>query len=206
MSATQLVLHRGAREVTEEELDQVEAPPPTETWFPKSHSLVLRTVRQSLGEAGFDIANQRLALSRCNARFFGVLDLTAPIAEGVALAVGVRNSIDQSLPIGAVFGSRVFVCDNLAFSSEVTIAKRHTKYGEQRFVEAASTAMQGLAQFRAVESERISRLQGIELSEDAANSFLLQAFEKSVLSSRLLPLAIREWREPTVEEFQTRTA
>jgi hypothetical protein len=32
MSTTTLVTHCGAREVSREELNQIEAPPPTQTW------------------------------------------------------------------------------------------------------------------------------------------------------------------------------
>ena len=44
---SQLILHRGARPVERAELDQVEAPPPTGTWFPLRHSQVLSTVEET---------------------------------------------------------------------------------------------------------------------------------------------------------------
>jgi hypothetical protein len=37
--------------------------------------------------------------------------------------------------------------------------------------------------------------------EDAANSYLLQAFEENLVSSRLLPQVIAERRHPTFDEF-----
>jgi hypothetical protein len=40
--------------------------------------------------------------------------------------VGLRNSHDKSFPIGIAFGSRVFVCDNLAFHGEHVIRRKHT--------------------------------------------------------------------------------
>lgn len=94
--AANLVLHCGAREVTIEELDQVEAPPPTTSWFPIKHSLVVDAVGSTLRDAGFGIGSMRLGLSRSNTRFFGTLTLTAPLASGVRLAVGIRNSCDKS--------------------------------------------------------------------------------------------------------------
>jgi len=44
MSTTTLVTHCGAREVSREELDRIEAPPPTQTWFPVRHSTVVESV------------------------------------------------------------------------------------------------------------------------------------------------------------------
>ena len=80
---SQLILHRGARPVDRVELDQVEAPPPTDTWFPLRHSQVLSTVEETLGDAGFAITRSNFALSQDNARFFGTLDLSTSIIEGV---------------------------------------------------------------------------------------------------------------------------
>ena len=109
--ASQLIAHSGARVVSLEELERVDAPPSTDTWFPIRHSQVLHSAIETLGEAGFQVHRNQLALSRSNARFFGVLDLIAPIANGVNLAVGIRNSVDKSLPISFCAGTRVFVCD-----------------------------------------------------------------------------------------------
>src|SRR4051794_38032331 len=97
---TNLMLHAGAREVSLEELNKVAAPAPTKTWFPIPHRDVLSSVLATLTGSGFSVEKQRLALSRGDARFFGTLDLKSELAPGVALAVGVRNSIDQSFPLG----------------------------------------------------------------------------------------------------------
>jgi hypothetical protein len=104
-----LIVHRGARIVDRAELDSVakQMPEPTDTWFPVAHSHVLDQAAQTLGKAGFAIQKQSLALSRGNDRFFGTLDLTTALATGVHLAVGLRNSIDKSLPLGFCAGSRV---------------------------------------------------------------------------------------------------
>jgi hypothetical protein len=46
----------------------------------------------------------------------------------------------------------------------------------------------------------------MDLSEDVANSYLLQAYEQGIIGVRLLPLVIREWRNPTRDEYRPRTA
>src|SRR5262249_4166356 len=110
-----LLLHRGAREVGEEELRSVGCPPATATWYPLPHAQAPDTGRPPLAAAGFGVQRQRLALARKDARFFGTLDLEDEVCEGVRLAVGVRSSFDKSFPIGFCCGERVTVCDNLSF-------------------------------------------------------------------------------------------
>jgi hypothetical protein len=200
-----LLLHCGAREVSRDELRAIEAPPATRTWFPLKHGLVLDTVERTLEGAGLRVSQCRLGLSRGNARLFGTLDLDAAVGEGIHLAVGIRNSIDKSFPLAFCAGHHVFVCDNMAFRSELLVTRKHSKFGCRRFEEGIAGAVQSLHQFREAETERIAYLQSAELSEDAANSYLLRAYEENLVNSRLLPLVIKEWREPRFEEFKPRT-
>ena len=140
------------------------------------------------------------------ARFFGTLDLATPISDGVSLAIGIRNSTDKSFPIGFCCGQRVFVCDNLPFTSEIVVSKRHTRFGQDRYLEGLARAVAALDQYRESAACWIGQMQESRLSEDAANSYLLQAYETGIIGLRLLPLVIQEWRNPTFEQYQPRTA
>ena len=205
MASSTLMLHRGAVEVPRSEVEVIPAPPPTKTWFPLSHGEVINTVERRLDDAGFGIAKARYALSHENHRLFATLDLESPVAQGVVLAVGIRNSTDQTFPIGWACGNRVFCCDNLSFSAEMVISRKHTRFGQRRFGEALSNALANLIQFKQLEERRIRTMQHDELTDDRANSLMLQAFEGDVVTSRLLPKVISEWRKPSHDEFQPRT-
>lgn len=205
MSTSDLVLHRGARQVSQEVLDAVPVPPATATWFPIAHGQVLSTTLDTLKQAGFDVARTQLGLSRDDARFFATVDLRTPVASGVTLSVGIRNSIDKSLPIGFCAGHRTFVCDNLAFSSEIVVVRKHTRFGETRFNEAICKAVQTLDVYRKAEGDRIIAFQKTEVSADVADALLLRAFEQGILSTATLPRVIKEWRAPSFEEFEDRT-
>src|SRR5437660_5308529 len=103
-----LMLHAGGRLATHDELRQCKTPRPEGRWHPVSHAAVLDTVKETLRGAGYAIKSQQLALARHDARFFGVLHLETPLAQGVGLAVGVRNSVDKSFPLGFAAGSHCF--------------------------------------------------------------------------------------------------
>src|SRR5205823_2581486 len=136
VATSSLITHCGARQVERADLDKIEAPPATGTWFPVKHATVIDTVSQALTAAGFEIKAAKYALSRGDARLFSTMDLGTSLGSGVNLAVGVRNSTDKSLPLGFIAGSRVFVCDNLAFRSELLVRRKHTRFGQERFGEA----------------------------------------------------------------------
>ena len=206
MAESNLVLHRGARRVSPEELQQYQAPPPEGRWFPLSHGRVLSVVSRTLTEAGYAIVKQQLGVMRDGSRFFATLDLASPVAEGVSLAVGIRNSVDKSFPLGFCAGSRVFCCDNLAFRSELLVRRKHTIHGERDFTRRIFEAVASLDGFREQEAARTERLGRRELDEDLADALMLRAFERGIVGARELPRVLQQWRNPPFEEFRPRTA
>lgn len=206
MVSSTLMNHCGARQVNATELATIPPPSPTRTWFPLAHRTVLDSVCGALEGAGFFICRSRLSVSHGGARFFGTLDLTTSVREGVTLAVGIRNSNDQTFPIGFCCGQRVFVCDNLAFTSEIVVSKKHTRFGQERYLEGLARAIGSLDQYRRSAAGWIERMQQHELGDDLANSLLLQAYERKIVGLRLLPLVVEEWRKPSREEYRPRTA
>lgn len=112
---------------------------------------------------------------------------------------------NKSIPLGFCAGSRTTVCDNLAFRSELLVRKKHTRFGEQRFAQAIAEAVLRLADFREAEAARIASMRGREVSAERADSLILQAFEKGIVSAPLLPAVIAQWRRPEHEEFAQRT-
>ena len=76
MATTNLILHRGAREVSREELALVPLPAPTKTWAPVGHQRVLDTALVTIQEAGFKLDKMKLGLSADGARFFGTLAIS----------------------------------------------------------------------------------------------------------------------------------
>jgi hypothetical protein len=205
MAESRLMLHCGARHVESDELALVKAPPPEGRWYPLSHISVLNRVKETLAEAGYAVIREQLALSRHDARFFGTIDLQSKIVQGVTLAAGVRNSIDRSLPIGFIAGTRTFVCDNLAFRSELLVKRKHTLNGERTFAQGIAQAVMSLNDFKETEGARIEKMRDRELKPEQADSLILQSFERGIITAPALPRVIKEWKESAYEEFQPRT-
>jgi hypothetical protein len=192
-----LNLHSGGHLVTYEELKAVPTPKPEGRWHPVAHSAVLDTVVGTLTGAGYAIKNQALAIARDGKRFFGTLDLGTSLSDGVALAVGIRNSTDKSFPLAFAAGSRVFVCSNLAFTAELLVKRKHTRLAVGRWNNEIGGAVQKLPSFASAEESRIKRLKELELSDDQALAFILRAMEREVIAAPVIPKVLAEWRTPT---------
>jgi hypothetical protein len=184
----------------------IDAPPSTDTWYPTRHGSVLETVEQMITNAGMVIDKAEYAVSKGGARFFCTLDLTSEIVPGVKLAIGLRNSHDKAFAINLTAGSRVFVCDNLAFCSDIYVAKKHTRYGRLRFDEGISKALANLGQFKALEAHRIARYKDVPVTETVAKAAILTAYEQQIIGVRQLDATLHEWKRPSHAEFADRTA
>lgn len=206
MSVATLMNHKGAHELPRNELALIEAPPPTATWFPTRHIDVLNAAEKTITAAGYEIKKSQYSVSHEGHRFFGVMDLASTIIDGITLAVGIRNSTDKTFPIGLCCGNRVFCCDNLAFTSEIVVSKKHTRFGSERYREGIAGAIASLGQYQQAQATWINRLQQQKLSREESDSLILRAYEEDVIGARMLPLIIEEVRRPTFDEFKDGSA
>jgi hypothetical protein len=124
-----LMLHVGAAALAYDDLRSVVMPPATETHVPVAHHEVVELVRYALGFYGHEIVEEAHAITQDGARYFGLMSLRSPYGEYTD-TVGLRNSHDKTFPIGLAFGSKVFVCDNLAFVGDHVIRRKHTQSKE----------------------------------------------------------------------------
>jgi hypothetical protein len=200
-----LILHRGAREASIDQIARVATPTPTESWYPIPHLAVLEAVEETLTATSFAVRSRRLALSANDQQFFATLDLYTPIGQGVALSVGIRNSIDKTLPLGFCAGNRVFVCDNLSFSAELLVNRKHTVNGSARFKEAIALAAGRLDAFQKSEAARVEAMNRLALTDEQAEALILRAWERKIISHYQLAGVLKEWREPSHDAFGART-
>lgn len=111
---------------TEAEITQIPEVVFTDTFHPVHHREVISAMRNSVQNVGLEIVNAEYTIAKEGMQFFGVWDLSNKNAD-MCWSLGIRNSMDKSLALGVVAGTRVFVCSNLAFSGEYVEFRKHTK-------------------------------------------------------------------------------
>jgi hypothetical protein len=191
-----VLISKGDAYVSEEELRQIPVPEATRTWHPLGHWQVLDAVRDTLLCAGYEVAAQSLAVANQGLRFFGTLDLTTPILDGITLAIGIRNSMDRSIPIEFCAGARVMVCTNLSFYSQIAVSRRHTKNGAERFMEGISVSVQMLIEHQQMQNQWFANLQQRHLEQNEPEAIILRSYEQDLIGARQLPAVIDRWRHP----------
>jgi hypothetical protein len=130
MNATataRLITHAGGYVADEAAVRAQRAPDATATWKPIGHGTLLDLIGEDLARRGLEVENKSFALANSGSQMFATYTLRSNTRRDFALAMGIRNSTDKTLPAGVCAGSKVFVCDNLAFSAEVVFGRKHTK-------------------------------------------------------------------------------
>lgn len=201
-----LMMHKGAVEISAADLRHVRTPDATRTWQPMGHHEFVEIVEREMAMAGMQIVTRNFGIWKEGARFFGILQLAPEGAESdFAAVVGLRNSHDMSFAAGLCMGSSVFVCDNLAFNSDVVLHRAHTRNIFRDMPGLVSKGVARLVAARQVLGERIGTYKVVPVDDAGAHDFLVRAVDRHVLPVTALPGALAEWRNPSHEDFQPRT-
>ena len=202
-----LMLHCGGYAVNREELAKVATPRPTETWTPISHLNLVSTVEYALRTAGLKIASQVHSLSHDGDRYFGLTEVRGTKnPEDYAWVLGLRNSHDKRFPAGIVAGASVFVCDNLSFSGEVRLSRKHTVHLQRDLPQLAMRAVGRLMECWHKQGQRIDAYKDYRLGDLVAHDLVVRAVDVGACPNRLIPSVLQEWRKPSHPEFEDRSA
>lgn len=200
-----LMVHQGGTIVTRDDLALIPIPEATESYSPVPHNHLADTLSVISRDilTGFRLEREHYAVARSGNQMFGVLVYAADHNE-LGLSIGFRNSYDKSMSIGIAIGAEVFVCDNLAFSGDITVLRRHTGNVWASLEDVAiSTLYRSKKNFyKLIEDSEV--LRGRMLDTREAFKMMGLMFGHGILTPRQLPVVKREWLKPSHEAFQPR--
>jgi hypothetical protein len=219
MNTANLILHCGSAKVEREQLALVKTPEATDTWQPIGHLDLLSQVERALGSSSLQIVSQAHGLSKDGARYFGLLqiakqDSVERISKGQKLGfdsltvqseygyvLGLRNSHDKRFPAGLVLGSSIFVCDNLSFSGEVSVTRKHTTFINRDLPGLTARAIGQLGAKWHDQEVRFDAYKKHEISNPQAHDILIRALDCRAVTATQIPHILKEWRHPRHAEF-----
>lgn len=202
-----LLLHCGSNEATRDDVFDAPTPKGTDTHHPIPHRLLIETVENHIRAVGFDIETEEYGLMKNGLQMFGVWALTnGRGADDYQLTIGLRNANDKQFPAGMAVGSRVFVCDNMAFSAEIVIARKHTKHIVRDLDRMVADAAGRISEARVSQDRRIAVYKNTELIDPEVHDFVVRSVDNQVIPNRDITHVLGQWREPMHDDFAPRTA
>jgi hypothetical protein len=187
-----------------EALMGVETPEATDSFQPIAHHSLVEFVRKALAAVGLTIVQEEHSLARDGKRYFGGFALTGKGIDGAdrQVVLGLRNAHDKSFAAAICIGNRMMVCENLCFSSDVKLARRHT-VNILRDIERVIADAVGrvLAHWNDMEL-RISSYKNTPITDEQAGALIVQLVDSKAFPARDIYNAIQEFRNPRHDEFK----
>ena len=190
--------------VDAEALRGVETPAPTETHTPIPHHQLVKLSREALDRSGLEIVEEEHALARGGVRYFGGFALKGEDVSGSDRNVvfGLRNAHDKSFAASVAIGNQMMVCENLCFSSDVKLARRHTVNILRDLNTVLSSAVSRVVSHWHDMGKRIASYKETELSKERASDLVVDLAEMGAFPARSVYKAVQEFRNPRHEEFK----
>ncbi len=207
MKSANLTLHCGASKVERVDVEIVRTPEATKSWTPIPHIDLVERIEGIVRANGLVIGNQAHSLTKDGDRYFGLMEIQrAESQDEYCWVFGIRNSHDKKFPAGLVAGSSVFVCDNLSFSGEVKLARKHTTHIMRDLPALAQAAVGQLMEKWTSQDKRIAAYKQFDLADAQAHDILVRAVDAKVCPNAMIPKVLEQWRDPKHEAFAERNA
>lgn len=191
-----LMLHRGAAAIEHDALASLITPDATHSHVPLPHVDLVSMVKYALGYFGHEVIEEHHAITEDGMRYFGVLSLRSGYGF-YEDTVGLRNSHDKSFPIGIAFGSRTFVCDNLAFIGDHIIKRKHTTNSKRDLPGLVAGVVEPLADQRKAQAITFDRYRDTRLGQHRVDHAILTLYRQGVINVTRIPDVLEQWENPT---------
>lgn len=205
MSGT-LTVHRGGWEATLGDLASVPMPESTDSYVPVPYGRLAEEVKLHIPRFGLAVEDERYALARDGRQMFGVLTCSNGTAADWGLAIGLRSSYDRSLAVDIVAGSRVFVCDNLAFHGETQVSRKHTVHVFRDLPDLIYQMLSAVSSMKEKLATEIEMMKATDLSAERAHHLMMLAVRRNALPASKLPKVIEFYDELDNSDFAPMTA
>ena len=196
-----LLLHRGTRLKTREEVFDVPAPEATESWDPLSHESFVTRMANRLAAEGISVNEECLALSANGRRLFGLLELEMKgfVQRDYRFVLGLRNYYIPSYPSAVCVGASFF--DNLSFWTEISFDRdRAVNLSSDlgRFVAETVAVLPAKFLGQALVFEFYRRA---HLTDRQVHDLAIRFLDSLAIRATDIPRLLEAWRTPRQPEF-----
>jgi hypothetical protein len=152
-------------------------------------------VKFALQFYGHAVVQEDYGVTPDGARFFGVLSLQSEYGDYTD-TVGLRSSTDKRFPIGVSFGSRVFVCDNLAFNGEHVIKRKHTPNAKRDLPGLVAGVIEPLRDQRLHQAMVFEAFQNTLLGAAQVDHAIMQLYRRGVINLTRIADVLEAYEHP----------
>jgi len=173
------------------------------SYQPIEHAGLVTSTRQHLAQAGFSIVGESHNLAKEGKRYFGLFEVTHPSRENAerGTIIGLRNAHDKSFPAGLCAGDAPFVCDNLIFTNDVKLARKHTSRINEELDQVIARTLGQLFTFWGGQDQRIDSYKNHDLTNAQVNDLVIRAYQAGAIGKTKVIDVVNQWESSDHVEF-----
>ena len=207
-----LLNHCGASRISLDGLGALADPVPyTDTHYPIRHDVFVELAKTALRGGGYEIKTEEYSLIQEEGKkdnMFGLLTLSNGY-DDAGRVVGLRNSGSMHFLAQLGAGDHVFVCDNLVFTAQIIVGRKHTKNIMRDLPRQMESAVHRLGDEFKKQAGRREIYRETEISDAMAHDVMIRTMElpkpQGIPGSKMSEW-VNEYRNPSHEEFRVGTA
>ena len=206
-----LLNHCGAERISIDGLSALADPIPyTPTHYPIRHDVFVELAKDTLRGGGYHIETEEYSLIQQEKtdNMFGLLTLSNGY-DDAGRVVGLRNSGSMHFLAQLGAGDPVFVCDNLVFTAQIIVGRKHTKNIMFDLPRLMTSAVQTLGdEFKRQEGRR-EIYKDTRITDEVADHItkeVMRLKSPQGIPGSSLPAWDNEYRNPSHEQFEHGTA
>lgn len=190
----------GKNHVSFDELSLCPVPQARDRFVPLPHQELARLTKEALKAAGFEILEEDYVLTNDKMCMFGGFAIVRSDCQNEkrTLVCGIRNSNDNKFAASLCIGSKMLVCDNLCFSSERKLTRRHTTNIMKDLPRVIANTIAGLVNEWVSMEARIESYMARPLSFDEASGLVTRLVDNAALTSQKMYDVMKLWRNPAI--------
>jgi hypothetical protein len=195
-----LYLHTGGERISRDDLAYTDTPAATPTFCPVPHAKLLTQMYNTFADHNINILQEQFAVSKQGQRMFGVIELESEAAD-YSTIIAVRNAHDHSESIKLGLGTGVFVCDNLAFSAEFMMRRKHTAHVMRDLPKQIGGLIAKAQDARHKQKEQITAYKNTPLDEKEAHHLMALLAKSGAFPVTKFLEVEKEFAHPRHDEF-----
>lgn len=190
--------------IESDQLAKLHTPAGTDTHTPIPHATLAKYTRNALSRAGLTITEEEHGLSQGDLCYFGGFAITSKDmqSDDRKLVVGIRNSHNKRFSSAICIGNQMIVCDNLCFSSDIKLARKHTPRILDDLPRVLASAVSRVTSHWTDMNQRILAYQGTEINREQASDLLIDLVDAKAFSGRNVYKTVKEFETPRHAEFK----
>lgn len=196
------MMHCGAHATSLPALAGLPLPEETDTHKPIAHHQFFELALDRLLDQGYAVSNPQHFLNREGAHYFGLMQLHHEDEEQGAkhaTMCALRNSHDKTFAASLAIGARVFVCDNLSFSGDIVVGRKHTTNIWNELPEIFEGAIKKIRVMRKRQDIRFAEYREAPLDDYAVDHLIMETYREGIINVQRIGKVNQEWHNPSAD-------